>query len=512
MNTVRKTALIVLLTALIFDRLFWKHAIGINLSLFALLIIGLVLADVGWRSLSRGARAAALGTLLSAGMLVVHGSTIATVAVFGGLFLFAGLAHEPVLRTTISGVLQWLSGAVLAPARLVRLAGAAIGERAAPRRGRRWAGLVVLPVVVATVYFLIYRNANSRFEAMTAGFLDGLGEWLADAFREVFTPHTLFFGLGLLFSVSLLVRNGVAGLTRYEGGLLDGMVRRRIKRPLWMAPRPMNALDRERRMGVLLLLLVNGLLLVVNAIDIHWLWSGFEVPAGFSLKEFVHEGTWLLIISILLSMAILLHLFRGNLNFHPANRTLRLLALLWLAQNFILGISVFLRNYHYIAFHGLAYKRIGVIVFLALMLVGLVTLYIKVRERRTFFYLVKVNGWAAFTVLVGLTLVDWDSTIVRYNLHHWNSGEIDVDNYLAMSDKVLPLIYDDIDAVRRQMAKHRENEVRWVEHLVPADFDRDLEAERVRFLQREAAQQWQSWTWADQRTRAALAARHLDTY
>jgi len=254
---------------------------------------------------------------------------------------------------------------------------------------------------------------------------------------------------------------------------------------------------------------VNALLLVVNAVDIAWVWFGFTVEEGFSLKQFVHEGTWLLILSILLSMAILLHLFRGNLNFHPKERGMRLLATAWVAQNFILGVSVFLRNYHYIHFHGLAYKRIGVIVFLALVLVGLVTLYLKIERRRTLTYLLRVNGWAAFAALVGLATVNWDGVIVRYNLAHWNQGEIDVDNYLAMSDKVLPLLYDDLAKVEAQMARHRENRVRWVEHLEPLSFRSDLDLKRYRFLGRYLQQDWRSWTLADQRTYEALRMRGL---
>ena len=49
---------------------------------------------------------------------------------------------------------------------------------------------------------------------------------------------------------------------------------------------------------------------------------------------------------------------------------LRTLALLWVAQNFILGFSVFLRNMHYIDFHRLPSKRIAVKVFLALVMFG----------------------------------------------------------------------------------------------------------------------------------------------
>ncbi|MFT3885086.1 MAG: DUF4173 domain-containing protein [Flavobacteriales bacterium] len=115
-----------------------------------------------------------------------------------------------------------------------------------------------------------------------------------------------------------------------------------------------------------------------------------------------------------------------------------------------------------------------------------------------------MNGWAAFVVLIGLSTVDWDSTIARYNLHHWNGGEIDIDNYLALSDKVLPLLYADLPLVEQQMAKHRGNEVRWVDHLDPVAFKAELDQRRADFLVRYAKREWPGWTWADQRTFQAL--------
>jgi hypothetical protein len=272
-----------------------------------------------------------------------------------------------------------------------------------------------------------------------------------------------------------------------------------------MAPQAMDPLERERRMGMILLVAANCLLVVVTVIDINWIWFGFVVPQGFSLKQFVHEGTWILIISILLSMLILMHLFRKNQNFYRRSQALKVLAIVWVVQNFILGISVFLRNYHYISFHGLAYKRIGVIVFLLLVMVGLISLLIKIRERKSLFYLARVNGWAAFVALVGLSTVDWDSVIVRYNLDHWNQGEIDVDNYLEMSDKVLPLLYADIDKVGAQMLKHKENTVRWVNELDIGTFRRALDVKRDRFIQRHERSVWQEVNLADH-----LTARSLD--
>lgn len=511
MDITRGTLLTVLLVAVVFDRLFWHQGVGINLTLFVVLVLVILLTDHGWKRWSAAAKWSAAGAFISTVMVTVHGSTIAIIAAFATLLSCTAFVLSPRVRTTTSALISWAANLFISPIGLVSALGEALPSTPSIRKGWRWSRITIVPLIVLFAFFQLYRGGNSKFDAMTAGFMDGFGELLSDFFEEVFTPHTLFFLFAIAFAASLLMRSIGGWLADHESGLNDALKRIRLKRPHWKMPLGMAALDRERRMAVVLLVLVNALLLVVNAIDIHWIWFGFEVEPGMSLKEFVHEGTWLLIVSILLSMGILLHQFRGNLNFHPGNRILLLLASAWLVQNFILGLSVFLRNYHYISFHGLAYKRIGVIVFLLLMLVGLVTLYVKIRQRKTFFYLLRVNAWAAFAMLVGLGTIDWDSTIVRYNLGHWNQGEIDVDNYLAMSDKVLPLLYADVEKVRQQMSKHQENEVRWVTQLDPEVFGIELDRRRELFIQRCADQDWQSWTWADERTHRALLALNEKT-
>lgn len=490
-----RTALCVLGLALVFDRLFWRQDIGLNLALFTVVAMGVALALR--RSASVSARWVLGGLLICATMVVVHGSVIAVVGALACLAVGAVLLLEPAQRNLPVALMAAVFNALFAPVGVAGAVNIGLKRLPATRTGWRWTRLALLPVAVLLVYTFIYRAANPRFEALTAGFMDGLLDLLGDLFAELVTPHVLFIGFALIASVALLHRSAPHLFAGPAWPMNEALTRVRKRRSHWLAPLAMGALDRERRMGLLLLVLVNALLLVVNLVDISWVWFGFTVEEGFDLKQFVHEGTWLLILSILLSMALLLHLFRGNLNFHPKQLLLRALAAAWIAQNFILGISVFLRNYHYIHFHGLAYKRIGVIVFLALMLVGLVTLYLKVRERRTLVYLLRVNGWAAFVALVALSTVNWDGVIVRYNLAHWNQGEIDVDNYLAMSDKVLPLLYADLPKVEAQMAKHRGNRVRWVEHLDPDAFRTALDRKRERFLFRVAEQDRRSWTWAE---------------
>jgi len=501
--------LTVVLAALVFDHLFWDLELGLNLLLFIILIAALLVQRYTWGGHSTTARMVMAGALLAGAMVYVHHSTMAMVMAMLGLGVGSALAHERSLRSFFFALTQWFANVVMVPWGVLGGLDALALSRGGPRTGWRWVKMGVLPLFLVLLFTQLYRAGNPRFDHLAAGFMDGLGEIFGDVLLQIFTAHTFFFLFAMVICAALILRFATQVVVQLEENCKDALVRTRIRRPHWMAPLAMDPLERERRMGVILLVAVNALLLVVNVIDINWVWFGFEVPEGFSLKQFVHEGTWLLIISILLSMLLLMYLFRGNQNFYRKSAWLKHLAMVWVAQNFILCVSVFLRNYHYISFHGLAYKRIGVIVFLVLVLIGLITLYLKVRDRKSLFYMARVNGWAAFALLIGLTTVDWDSAIVRYNLAHWNKGEIDIDHYLSLSDSVLPLLYANMDVVEAQMQQHRKNTVRWVDHLEPNTFRRELDAKRDRFTARYAQMYWQESNLADQSTMHALRA--IDT-
>lgn len=493
-------------TAVIFDVLFWDRSIGLNLLLFVILIAGALLHRYPWNSLSGPARLTLTGVLVAAIMVYVQNSVVSVVGTFVALGVFIATVHEPRLRSLFFAFAQLFASYMLLPWRAVQGVDRIALGQGVPKKGWRWTKLAILPMLLLFVFFQLYRSGNPKFDDLTAGFLEGFWSFLGEFLSAIFTAHTMFFLFGLAVSAGLLFRFAPELVVQVEAQFSDLLVRTRIRRPSWMQPRALDPLERERRMGVILLVAVNLLLLVVNVIDISWVWIRFEVPEGFSLKQFVHEGTWMLVFSILLSMVILMYLFRANQNFYWRNKGLKHLAILWIGQNFILGMSVFLRNYHYISFHGLAYKRIGVMVFLALVLVGLVTLFLKVRDRKSLYYLARVNGYAAFIMLIALTTVDWDTAIVRYNLKHDNRGEIDIDNYLAMSDKVLPILYENLDLVEAQMAQHKKNTIRWVDHLDPSTFRADLDRKRDLAVQRIAEQDLLESNLADRKTIRALAA------
>jgi hypothetical protein len=231
----------------------------------------------------------------------------------------------------------------------------------------------------------------------------------------------------------------------------------------------------------------------------------------------VHKGTYLLIFSILLSMGILLYLFRGNQNFNEYNRWLRYGAYAWIFQNAVMSISVGIRVYHYIHNYGLAYKRIGVCLFLGLVVFGLITLTYKITRKRSGFFLWRINAWAVYTMLLLMSWVNWDLLITRHNSSHKFQQEpivsynhasrastittpkykdnIDVAFLLSLSDKSLQalinkpeFINDSVYVGRITSKQYFENRIAW-------------------FRERKATESWLSWNLAEANT-----LRELDKY
>jgi len=247
------------------------------------------------------------------------------------------------------------------------------------------------------------------------------------------------------------------------------------------------SLKNEYKTGLILLFSLNTLLFLVNLTDVFSVWFGFDESNPGNLKSYVHEGTYVLIFTILLAMGVLIYLFRKNLNFFPNNTLLKRLSYLWIAQNVLLTLSVGLRNARYIDFHGLAYKRIGVVIFLILTLYGLWMMYRKVRERKSIYFLLEQNAWAVYFVLLLACAVNWDVFITRYNLFTETKGAIDKTFLLrTVSDKNLYLLEENIGILKSKVS---------YPEVEDAIVDKWLENKQKRYDRKRNRMTWKSWHW-----------------
>jgi hypothetical protein len=192
----------VFITAVVFDRLFWRMDIGLNLTLFTLWVAGFVVARLGWKGLSAPARAALVGTLVAAAMVYVHHSTVALIATLVTLCVFGAFAHEAELRSVFYAVPQFVAAFGYVPVNGWERFGDLWPEDRSRKSGWRWLRLAILPLLVGVLFFQLYRAGNPKFDELTAGFLTALSDLLS----ELFTPHTFFFGFGLLVAAALIRR------------------------------------------------------------------------------------------------------------------------------------------------------------------------------------------------------------------------------------------------------------------------------------------------------------------
>ncbi|MEX2379817.1 MAG: DUF4173 domain-containing protein [Vicingaceae bacterium] len=478
----------------IFDALFWQEGIGQNLLYFTMLLSGLSIRRAP--ALSKEVLFAFSAMLISCLMVVWHNSGLSISMLIISSMVFLGFVKQKEVTTVWEGFLGFMLNYISQPIAYFRSLNTQKSNSPFVNFFFRFFKVGIIPLLLVFLFFIIYQNANPKFEALTHSFT----QFIAELFVDFSLAHFLF----LLFGFSLIALALKSNHIKLSPFIQKSDVLLRQKRNVKLHPlAPKSSLLAEllaeHKIGLLLLAGLNLLLLVVNIIDIQWIWFGFEVPLDFNLKQFVHEGTYLLILSILISIGIVLYFFRGSLNFYPKNKTFVMLGKLWVIQNLILTLSVFWRNYHYIDYHGLAGKRIGVIVFLTMVIFGLVTLFIKVNKRKTAAYLLRINGWFILFTLVLTSCLHWDRVIVTHNLNHDNPAEIDVDYYLQLSPTVYPILFKNLDIVEEQMQAHlaRQNKTQWITYTDIDLFESQLEYKTSVYLNRINKNGWPSWNFAD---------------
>jgi Domain of unknown function (DUF4173) len=505
--------------AVLFDVLFWNQETGLNLALYTLFVVVATLAGLprhaaAWRS--GYFRLLLAGTLLSAGTVVWYGSGAAALACVASLTMLLGYVNQPHLKLVAYALLTAVAGAArVLPGLLTYLRLPA--DKGNWARTRFYGRLLVLPVLVLGVFHVLFVLANPVYARLTDTVLTNLGEWLAALLPAISVPHLLFFLLGLALTAGALVVVPFHFFLDHESRFGEFVRRQRDRVASFGVRRPDFRLQNRRTLdlrkeylaALAVFGLVNLLLLVVNVIDIRWIWFGFRPEPGFDLTQFVHEGTYVLILSILVAMGIVLWFFRRNLNFYQSGLSaLRWGATVWVLQNAVLAVSVGLRNYYYIVHTGLAYKRIGVYGFLLLTFFGLLTVLLKIWQRRSAYALVRLNALAAYGLLLVLALGNWEIWIARYNLSP-RFQTLDLGFLLAMPERVLPELaarQSVLDGMTRIIVSPPGSYTETT--ATPAEARAAVQARLAQWRQAYPRyHHWQSWTRAEAGAYEAIRAR-----
>lgn len=496
--------------ALLFNIIFWQEKLAVNAVLFDAFVLWSLFylyPSAFANPLIKWLLAAHLVTLVA---LVIQNTFLSKLAFCGTLLLvvaFSQYLHRSVWYAAASAFMNYLlvipslfSNVQLLKSKRLNLYGV-----------KKFIRFLVIPIFLLLVFFVLYNFANTIFKSLVNDIGISFQHFFARFFTWFSWQRLLFLLLGLFITGGLLLKSRVQYFSDADIKMPNDLWRKKNNFVQWKQSSSFQllsvlmgrfangamALRNENKTAVISLLLLNVLLICVNWVDIRYVWLGFTYNNSINLSEYVHEGTGLLIFSILLAMLLLLFFFRGNLNFYTQNRWSRLGAYAWLVQNGILVVSVLFRDYYYIEHYGLAYKRIGVLIFLIMVLTGLTTVFIKIQKRKTAYYLLRVNAWVAIIILIISSCIHWDEIIAKYNLARKDTIALDVKFLLTLSDKVLPLLEKNLDILDRTEPGKENTEG---EYLYRSSLSqRQVFEKRIKeFSITQKAYSWLSWNFSDE--------------
>lgn len=504
----------------VFNFLFWGEKLGVNLFIFFFLgIISMIMLNED-NIKNKNVITSLFALLFSLGMVIVNNSFYSKFSSVICFMIFTGFIHQPALKTAYSAVFTAAADFVIFPYNIYSELKYSASKFKPVRVFLKFSRLALIPVMFFVIFYAIYAYSNPVFNSYSVSFWDTIGKYLYDIFINY--PLLRFFYLlfGLMIIMAFIYNRSIRIFSEVDNAYHDTLQRSKVFKvhsrtkpvvkshlmyTLFSYRFKFNSLKLETKMGIVLLGMMNALLLMLNVIDIQVTWLGFNAGEIENLAYYVHEGTYYLIFSILLSMAILLVIFRGSQNYLAKNRILKFLAYAWLAQNAFMAISVVLRNIYYIEFYyALSYKRIGVMIFLLLTLFGLGTMFVKIYARKTTSFLFKINSTAVVAVLLLMSSFSWDKTIAEFNLSNPDRSKIDIDYLLKLSDDALPVLDAHKELLDKEYLQYS---------FIFSDYTNGLDEykRRVhRFIAEQKRYSWLSWNLSDRNTLDFYAANEFE--
>lgn len=345
--------------------------------------------------------------------------------------------------------------------------------------------LVIIPILIALLFFFMYRGSNILFNEFAKKINFDFISW-----------NWIAFTLGGFILLYGFFRYRVISVFASFDEKASDEIDRQNTNTISLFGKKLSLAD-ENFSGTALLILLNSLLLIVNGLDFNFLFVDGKLPAGLGYSEFVHQGIGMLITSIIIAIFIILFYFRGALNFYEKSPLLKFLAYLWIIQNVFMLFSTAMRNDMYITEYGLTYKRIGVYVYLLLTAIGLCTTLLKVSQAKSNMFLFRINSWLFYSVLLASCFFNWDGIITNFNIH--KASQLEKRYLVSLSYANLPELFQ---LKADSLHKYKEFNMAPEEYAVADsrdpyqyDFSKELNRKLFYFLNAREKTSWRSWNY-----------------
>lgn len=408
LSRLQRAALACLILVALGDWLFFERDLGISIALF-LAATALLSAMTQRRANERTNGRMRMGLvlqLIAALLPLVNDKNLLALG-FGlaglGAFVLIITRHWSGVR--LATALQ-IAGLYVGPWRLAArtIQAMKIARRRDPRRPYTalfftWC----VPLIFGAIFLLLFASANPLIRQALGNF--EIGTWL----ERLLSSRSLLWILLAIFTLPLLC--------------VTAKIKGRRRKPIIATPHTLpTSLGKTSLFlttGTILraLILFNLLFALQSVMDIIYLWGGVRLPNGMTYATYAHQGAYPLMMTALLAAAFVLVALRPG---SEAERSppIRWLVTLWVGQNVLLVISSILRLDLYVAIYSLTTLRLSAFIWMGLVAFGLIFILLRILQRRSNHWLVRINLIAATAVLYGCCFINFESLVADYNVDH----------------------------------------------------------------------------------------------
>ena len=430
----RPTRIVLLASALIFAFLFSEKSLGVNLMIYEVIVLG-------WLFFSRQfsldqflQRVLISGQIVTLLFTVWHHSTWSYFIHFVISALTISAIIAPEMRSLVYVGAQACSNLIGSYRQLFQK-----GDKELQKKKGffftfwKILRIILLPLVIIGFFLFLYSLANPTFGWYVHKIFDAIDWFFTTLFDALNFPFVFTMLFGCIIGVYIFYRRSNRDLLSGDAAASDKRIRTKSRHKGFRV----RGLLQEFRSGIFLFAVLNLALLLLNVLDIYHVWINFRWEGQY-LSDFVHQGTYSLIFAIILSVILVLYYFNGNPSFFSKNKNLKLLCYIWLGQNIFLALSTGLRNWYYIEYYSLAYKRIAVAFFIILAIYGLYSVIVKIRHTKSAYYVLRKNAMVWMLVLTISAGFNWDRIIASYNFSQRGHSFVHLNFLSVLSDSALP--------------------------------------------------------------------------
>lgn len=385
----------------VFILLFYNESVGINISIFGVLLTLLISYFFQDKFVNRSHLVLVMTSILSCFAFAWYGDAASFFALALSVLFLQFRTHDGELKTIQIFPLIFLNG-ITSIGRIFMFSQWLPERKIHNDFAKKLVAFVLIPIIFLGLFFIVYSFGSDHFSSLFTDYeLDInmpqliamciLGFYISFSFWNYWVPD-------VCYQYNSKLDNEFTNISEVKNqstfSFLD--------------------LDFERKSGEITLFLLNIMLLVF--IGTYNYEQFFEVVEKANLSSDTHERVNAVIFSILMAVGVIMFYFKGGFNFDEKAKTLKSLAKIWLTLNVVLIISAIIKNSEYVSFYGLTYKRLGVYAFLILAIIGLVVSFQKINKQKTNAFLFNQMVWYFYGTILLCSYVNWGGLITNYNI------------------------------------------------------------------------------------------------